>query len=66
MADLDEFRITFGDLLDRQAERYGDREFLVHVEHGRRYTFSQFRAECDRVARGLMALGIKRGEHVGI
>ena len=66
MADLDEFRITFGDLLDRQAERLGDREFLVHVEHGRRYTFSQFRAECDRVARGLMALGIQRGDHVGI
>lgn len=66
MAGLDEFRITCGDLLDRQAERYSDREFLVHVEHGRRYTFSQFRAECDRVARDLMAVGIKRGEHVGI
>ncbi len=39
MAELDEFRITFGDLLDRQAERYGVREFLVHVEHRRCYTF---------------------------
>jgi len=57
MAGLDEFRLTFGDLLDRHAERYGDREFLDHVEHGRRYTFSQFRAECGRLARGLMALG---------
>ena len=52
---MDEFRITFGDLLDRQVERYGDREFLVHVEHGRRYTFAEFRAECDRVARGLIS-----------
>ncbi|MCH8297266.1 MAG: AMP-binding protein [Chloroflexi bacterium] len=66
MADLDEYRITFGDLLDRQAERLGGREALVHVEHGRRYTYTQLRAECDRVARGLMALGIKRGDHVGI
>ncbi len=66
MAALDEYRITFGDLLDRQAERLGGREALVHVEHGPRYTYSQLRAECDRVARGLMALGIKRGDHVGI
>ena len=66
MAALDEFRITFGDLLDRQAERLGDREALVHVEHGLRFTFSEFRAECDRVARGLISLGIKKGDHVGI
>ena len=31
-----------------------------------RYTYREFRAECDRVARGLMALGINKGDHVGI
>ena len=57
---------TIGDLLDSQTERFGDREALVHVEAGTRFTYREFKDECDRVARGLMALGIEKGQHVGI
>jgi fatty-acyl-CoA synthase len=59
-------KITIGDLLDRQAQRFGDRDALVHVQHGVRYTYAEFRAECDRVAKGLIALGVQKGEHIGI
>src|SRR6476659_5524410 len=59
-------KITIGDLLDRQAERFGERDALVHLEHGLRYSYAQFRAECDRVAKGLIALGVQKGEHIGI
>jgi fatty-acyl-CoA synthase len=59
-------KITIGDLLDRQAARFGERDALVHVEHGVRYTYAEFRAECDRIAKGLIALGIQKGEHVAI
>jgi fatty-acyl-CoA synthase len=65
MAD-DLLKITIGDLLDRQAARFGDRDALIHVEHGARYTYAEFRDECNRVAKGLIALGIARGDHVGI
>jgi len=58
--------ITIGDLLDRQADGFGDREALVALEAGVRYTYEQLRVECDLVSRGLMALGIGKGEHVGI
>jgi fatty-acyl-CoA synthase len=61
-----EIRVTIGDLLDSQTERYPGREALVHVETGTRYTYREFKGECDRVARGLMALGIEKGHHVGI
>ena len=61
-----EIRTTIGDLLDTQTERYADREALVHVEAGARFNYREFKAECDRVARGLMALGIEKGRHVGI
>ena len=61
-----EIRTTIGDLLDSQTERFGDREALVHVETGTRYTYREFKDECGRVARGLMALGIEKGQHVGI
>ena len=57
---------TIGDMLDRQVERFADRDALVHFETGARYTYAQFRDEVERVARGLMALGVQRGHHVGI
>ena len=57
---------TIGDVLDRQAERFAERDALVNVETGERYTYAEFRDEVERVARGLMALGIRRGHHVGI
>ena len=66
MFETIELKNTIGDLLDSQTERYGDREALVHVEAGTRLTYREFKAECDRVARGLMAVGIDKGQHVGI
>ena len=57
---------TIGDVLDSQAARFADGDALVHAETGARYTYAQFRAEVDRVARGLMSLGLGRGQHVGI
>ena len=66
MAGEFEIRVTIGDLLDAQTERFADREALVHVEAGTRFTYRELKDECDRVARGLMALGIGKGHHVGI
>jgi len=54
--------LTFGQLVDRAADQWGDREALCF--EGRRWTFAQFRDETDRVARGLIAAGIGPGEHV--
>ncbi len=66
MPETIELKTTIGDLLDSQTKLFGDREALVHVESGSRFTYSEFKEECDRVARGLMALGIEKGHHVGI
>ena len=66
MPETIELKTTIGDLLDSQTKLFGDREALVHVESGSRFTYSEFREECDQVARGLMALGIEKGHHVGI
>ena len=55
---------TLGRLPDEAAARWGDREALTF--HDRRWTFSEVNAEINRVARGLMALGIQPKEHVCI
>jgi fatty-acyl-CoA synthase len=66
MSESIQLKTTIGDLLDSQTERYGEGEALVNVEAGTRFTYRELKAECDRVARGLMALGIEKGQHVGI
>jgi len=49
---------------DRAARRWGPREALCFKE--RRWTFAELAAEVDRVARGLIALGVEPGERVGL
>ena len=52
--------------LARTAAAHGCRDALVAVEQGLRYTYAEFAAEVDRVARGLMAFGVAKGDRVGI
>ncbi|WP_423222749.1 AMP-binding protein [Candidatus Amarolinea aalborgensis] len=66
MADLDFFHVTIGDLLTAQAARYAEREALVHLDQGVRLTYAQLAAACDQAACGLMALGVNKGDHVGL
>jgi fatty-acyl-CoA synthase len=58
--------LTIGDMFDQIAARYPDNEALVSRHQGLRYTYRQFRAEVDRCARALMALGVEKGERIGI
>jgi fatty-acyl-CoA synthase len=57
---------TIGENLSRTVAEYGDREALVEVASGRRWTYAEFGAEVDTFARGLMARGIAKGDRVGI
>ncbi len=57
---------TIGDNFDRTAARYGDRAALVDRPSGRRWTYSQLRADVDFLAQGLLAAGISKGDRVGI
>ena len=65
MNDTIGLRCTIGDLLDRQAQDFSANDALVHVDWNVRYTYREFRDECDRMARGLMSIDIKKGDHVG-
>lgn len=58
--------ITIGDLLDETAETFPHKEALVYQERELRYTFAQFQQICNQAARGLLALGIEKGEHIAI
>jgi len=58
--------LTFADVLARTVTQFGNHDALVFPQLGYRRTYAQFHAEVCRVARALLALGVKRGEHIGI
>src|SRR5579862_1139974 len=58
--------MTIGDLFDRTVARFTDRDALISRHQGIRYTYGQLHEQVDACARGLMALGINKGDRVGI
>ena len=62
--------VTIGDVLDRQAHAHPDREALVYhypeIGLQLRLTYARLRDEVNRVAKGLLALGVGRGDHVAV
>src|SRR6266700_18330 len=52
--------------LRRTAARFGDRDALVVAHQVRRFTYRALVEECERVARGLVARGVHKGDRVGI
>ena len=58
--------MTVPQLLDRAVLRYGAREAAVFAASGERLSWHDLRARSDAVAAGLLALGIGRGDRVGI
>ncbi|MGW2544124.1 AMP-binding protein [Kitasatospora sp. NPDC001574] len=57
---------TIGAALDRAVRAFPEREALVDVPGGRRWTYRELSAEVDRVALGLVGLGVTAGDRVGI
>jgi len=58
--------VTVGGLLDQMAERFPDNEALVYPERGLRYSYRQFNDICRQVAKGLLRLGIRKGDNISI
>jgi len=58
--------VTMGKLLDEVALRYPDNDALVYHERGLRYTYREFNELCRQVAKGLLKLGIRKGDNIAI
>jgi len=57
---------TIGADLAATTARFPDREVLVDLAEGRRFTYREFRAQIRALATGLLDAGIAPGERVGI
>uniref|UniRef100_A0A8C3B450 Medium-chain acyl-CoA ligase ACSF2, mitochondrial n=1 Tax=Cyclopterus lumpus TaxID=8103 RepID=A0A8C3B450_CYCLU len=57
---------TVGDSLLQTVERWPDREAVIFVGDGVRKTFAQLQQDVDQVAAGLLALGLQKGDRLGM
>ncbi len=57
-------RTRIGDVVESNAKSLGDRIALAYHEYGLQKTFTEFSEECNQVAKGLMALGVRKGDHI--
>uniref|UniRef100_A0A8C4HWB5 Medium-chain acyl-CoA ligase ACSF2, mitochondrial n=1 Tax=Dicentrarchus labrax TaxID=13489 RepID=A0A8C4HWB5_DICLA len=58
--------LTVSQCLDSTVERWPDREAVVFLQDGIRKNFAQFQQDVDKVAAGLLALGMSRGDRLGV
>ena len=57
---------TIGDLFEEISQQVPNNDCVVSVHQGVRMIYKDFNKEVDRVAKGLMALGVNKGDRVGI
>lgn len=57
---------TVGDLLEQTARRHPDRPAIIYSDRDLRYSYGEFNHRVDTLAKGMLALDIGKGDHVGI
>ena len=58
--------ITLGQMLDETIQRFPDNDAVVYADRDLRMTYRQFGQLVDQMAKGLMALGVAKGEKVAV
>ncbi len=57
---------TLGTVLENVVANDPDREFMVYPDRDLRFTYKEFDERVNTLAKGLLAIGIGKGDHVGI
>ncbi|MBW2672859.1 MAG: AMP-binding protein [Deltaproteobacteria bacterium] len=64
---MSDFRkITMGGLLRDTAAKFSENDALVCPEFGVRESYGEFLISCTKVAKGFLAIGVKKGDHVSV
>ncbi|OPX57927.1 MAG: Acetyl-coenzyme A synthetase [Methanobacterium sp. PtaB.Bin024] len=58
--------LTIGDYLEEMVKKDPNQEFMVYPDRDLRFTYKEFDERVNILAKGLLAIGIKKGDHVGI
>ena len=66
MTDQDLKPSTLGQLLDQAVASHPDNDAIIYVDRDFRLTYREFGDLVDRLAKGLMALGVAKNEKVAV
>jgi fatty-acyl-CoA synthase len=53
-------------VLRETAEKQPDNDFIVYADRDLRFSYAEFDRRVDNLANGLLAMGLKKGDHVGM
>ncbi|MDG5801060.1 AMP-binding protein, partial [Marinilabiliaceae bacterium ANBcel2] len=57
---------TLGGMLEKWAKETPDTDFMVYPDRGLRLSYAEFDERVNNLAKGLIGIGIKKGDKVGI
>ena len=57
---------TLGQQIADMAAKYPDDNMIDYTDRDYSRTWKEFNDECETIARGFMALGLKKGSHISI
>src|SRR5665647_2731647 len=58
--------LTIGQYFERQVAADPNRDFVVYPDRDLRWSYAEFNERVNRLAKGLLAIGIGKADHVGI
>jgi len=58
--------LAIGQYFERVVSQHPDRDFVVYPDRDLRWTYSAFDQRVDQLAKGLLSIGIGKGDHVGV
>lgn len=58
--------MTFGQMLDKVADEFANQTAFAYAMRDYTRTYSEFRDDVDKAAKMLMAIGVKKGDHVAL
>ncbi len=57
---------TIADIFEQMVNEDPDHEFIVYPDRDLKFTYGEFNRRVNRLAKGLLAIGLKKGDHMGI
>ena len=58
--------LTIGQYFDRVVAGHPDHDFVAYPDRDLRWTYRDFDDRVTALAKGLLAIGLQRGDHLGI
>ena len=60
------YDLSFYDVINRNAQGFGNRLCWYEFDDGRKLTFAEYKAEVDQLAAGMSQAGIHKGDRIGV